>query len=435
MTSNAWIEITSVLENEFDEQQMNMWIRPLQTEHKGSVLRLLAPNEFNRDSVKERFLDRISFIANQLIPPVKIKLEIGTIQEVAKATVGSSGIEEVIESNLDSNYRFESFVEGKSNQMARAAAKQVAENPGAAYNPLLLYGGTGLGKTHLLHGIGHYIQENTPGATVVYLQSEVFVNGIVNAIRYHTIDAFKNKYRNVTALLIDDIQFLAGKARCQEEFFHTFNSLMNGRQQIVLACDRYPKEIDGLDDRLKSRFGWGLSVAVEPPDFETRVAILSRKAIEQGAHLSDEVSYFLAQRLRTHVRDLEGALNILIANSRFLGREITIDFTKESLRSLFSVQQRLVTVERIQRMVAEYYGIRVSDLLSKRRTQLITRPRHMAMWLAKELTDHSLPSLGNAFGGKDHTTVLSACRKMTSLFEIDAQLTEDRDKLIRQLTG
>ncbi len=435
MNSNTWTEILHVLAHDFDEQQMNMWVHPLQTEQTGLVLRLLAPNEHVRDSVETTFLKRISFIASKQNPPIEIQLSIGTLRQKIESLTETSNTEEVIESNLDSRYRFETFVEGKSNQMARAAAKQVAENPGTAYNPLLLYGGTGLGKTHLLHGIGHYILENTPGATVVYLQSEVFVNGIVNAIRQRTIDEFKNKYRNVTALLIDDIQFLAGKARCQEEFFHTFNSLMNGRQQIVLACDRYPKEIEGLDDRLKSRFGWGLSVAVEPPDFETRVAILSRKAIEQGAELTDEVSYFLATRLRTHVRDLEGALNVLIAHSRFLGREITVDFTKEALRNLIAVQDRLVTVERIQKIVAEYYGIRVKDLLSKRRTRLITRPRHMAMWLAKELTDHSLPELGNAFGGKDHTTVLSACRKMDSLFETDARLEEDRENLIRQLTG
>ncbi|MGV6851105.1 MAG: chromosomal replication initiator protein DnaA [bacterium] len=434
MSTTTWPDITRVLSHEFPEQEMNMWIHPLHADQQGDQLRLLAPNDYVKEKVSDLFLDRISFIAKQQQPPVSVRLSVGTNRK-KKASNNEPEDEEVIDSNLDPRYRFENFVQGKSNQMAHAAAKQVSENPGTAYNPLLLYGGTGLGKTHLLHGIGHYIQDNTPGARVVYLQSEVFVNGIVNAIRYKTIDAFKKKYRNVTALLIDDIQFLAGKSRCQEEFFHTFNTLMNGRQQIILTCDRYPSEVEGLDSRLKSRFGWGLSVAVEPPDFETRVAILSHKALEQGEHLDDEVCFFLAKRMRTHVRDLEGALNTLIAQSRFMGSRITVDFAKESLRSLLAVQQRLITVERIQKIVAEYYGIRVADLLSKRRTRNVTRPRHIAMWLAKELTDHSLPVLGDAFGGKDHTTVLSACRKMNQLFETDAQLGEDRDKLLRQLSG
>ncbi|MBO1408420.1 chromosomal replication initiation protein DnaA, partial [Vibrio cholerae] len=313
--------------------------------------------------------------------------------------------------------------------------RQVSDNPGAAYNPLFLYGGTGLGKTHLLHAVGNAIVDNNPNAKVVYMHSERFVQDMVKALQNNAIEEFKRYYRSVDALLIDDIQFFANKERSQEEFFHTFNALLEGNQQIILTSDRYPKEISGVEDRLKSRFGWGLTVAIEPPELETRVAILMKKAEDHQIHLPDEVAFFIAKRLRSNVRELEGALNRVIANANFTGRPITIDFVREALRDLLALQEKLVTIDNIQKTVAEYYKIKVADLLSKRRSRSVARPRQLAMALAKELTNHSLPEIGDAFGGRDHTTVLHACRKIEQLREESHDIKEDYSNLIRTLSS
>ncbi|AKP72222.2 Chromosomal replication initiator protein DnaA [Piscirickettsia salmonis] len=337
--------------------------------------------------------------------------------------------------NLNTSFTFESFVEGKSNQLARAAATQVAENPGSAYNPLFLYGGVGLGKTHLMHAVGNLIQQHNRNANVVYLHSERFVGDMVKALQNNAIDEFKNYYRSVDALLIDDIQFFAGKERSQEEFFYTFNSLLEGQQQIILTCDRYPKELNGLEERLKSRFGWGLTVAIEPPELETRVAILMTKAEQVDIHLPAEVAFFIAKRVNSNVRELEGALKRVIAHSRFTGHDITLEFVQEALKDLLALQEKLVTIENIQKTVADYYKIKINDLLSKRRSRSVARPRQIAMALAKELTNHSLPEIGDHFGGRDHTTVLHACRKIAELKEDQADIREDYVSLLRILSS
>ncbi|EDP99604.1 chromosomal replication initiator protein DnaA, partial [Shewanella benthica] len=338
-------------------------------------------------------------------------------------------------SNINPAYQFDNFVEGKSNQLGKAAAQQVAENPGGAYNPLFLYGGTGLGKTHLLHAVGNAIIKNNPNAKVVYMHSERFVQDMVKALQNNAIEEFKRYYRSVDALFIDDIQFFANKDRSQEEFFHTFNALLEGNHQVILTSDKYPKEIDGVEDRLKSRFGWGLTVAIEPPELETRVAILMRKALESGVNLPDEVAFFIAKRLRSNVRELEGALNRVIANANFTGRPITIDFVREALRDLLALQEKLVTIDNIQKTVAEYYKIKMADMLSKRRSRSVARPRQVAMALSKELTNQSLPEIGDAFGGRDHTTVLHACRRIAQLREENHDIKEDYANLIRTLSS
>lgn len=335
---------------------------------------------------------------------------------------------------LVDNYTFGNFVEGKSNQLALAAAGQVAENPGGSYNPLFLYGGVGLGKTHLMHAVGNALLQSNPEAKVVYLHSERFVADMVKALQLNAISDFKRYYRSVDALLIDDIQFFAGKERSQEEFFHTFNALLEGGQQMILTCDRYPKEIDGLEERLKSRFGWGLTVAVEPPELETRVAILMKKADQARIELPHEAAFFIAQRIRSNVRELEGALKRVIASAHFTSRPIDIDMIKDSLKDLLALQDKQVSMDNIQRTVAEYYKIKVADLMSKRRSRSVARPRQVAMALAKELTNHSLPEIGDSFGGRDHTTVLHACRKIKELRETDSDIREDYKNLLRSLT-
>lgn len=336
--------------------------------------------------------------------------------------------------NLNNSFTFDNFVEGKSNQLAHAAALQVAENPGGAYNPLFIYGGVGLGKTHLMQAVGTELMRHNPNAKVVYLHSERFVADMVKALQLNAINDFKRYYRSVDALLIDDIQFFSGKDRTQEEFFHTFNALLEGGQQMILTCDRYPKEIQGLEDRLTSRFGWGLTVAIEPPELETRVAILMRKADESNIKLSYDSAFFIAQKIRSNVRELEGALKRVIANSHFTGRVITPDFVRESLKDLLALQDKLVNIDNIQRIVAEYYKIKISDLLSKRRSRSVARPRQVAMSLAKELTHHSLPEIGDAFGGRDHTTALHAIRKIKELQDTDSEIREDYKQLMRILT-
>ncbi|MBT8150346.1 MAG: chromosomal replication initiator protein DnaA [Gammaproteobacteria bacterium] len=335
--------------------------------------------------------------------------------------------------NLIPHYQFDNFIEGKSNQMALATAKQVVENPGGSYNPLFLYGGVGLGKTHLMHAVGNELKRRKPGAKVVYLHSERFVADMIKALQLNAINDFKQFYRSVDALLIDDIQFFARKERSQEEFFHTFNALLEGGQQMILTCDRYPKEIDGVEERLKSRFSWGLTVAIEPPELETRAAILMRKAEQARMPLSQEVAFFLAQRVRSNVRELEGSLKRVIASANFLDKPITIELVKESLKDLLALQDKQVSIDNIQRTVADYYSIKIADLMGKRRNRSIARPRQVAMALAKELTNHSLPEIGDAFGGRDHTTVLHACRKIKELREQSNDIREDYRNLRRTL--
>ncbi|GAB2926433.1 chromosomal replication initiator protein DnaA [Rheinheimera gaetbuli] len=453
---SVWQNCLQALQAELPAQHFSMWIRPLQADSSDSGLTLYAPNRFVLDWVREKYLSRILELIQDYCgdDAPRLKFDVGSSQSnKARSTTPAPALamvapvapvpketpepapKSIVTSNVRANYTFTNFVEGKSNQLARAAASQVADNPGTAYNPLFIYGGTGLGKTHLLHAVGNGILAKKPDAKVIYMHSERFVQDMVKALQNNAIEEFKRYYRSVDALLIDDIQFFANKERSQEEFFHTFNALLEGNQQIILTSDRYPKEIDGVEDRLKSRFGWGLTIAIEPPELETRVAILMRKAHENQIRLPEEVAFFIAKRLRSNVRELEGALNRVIANANFTGRPITIDFVREALRDLLALQDKLVTIENIQKTVAEYYKIRVADLLSKRRSRSVARPRQMAMALSKELTNHSLPEIGDAFGGRDHTTVLHACRKIESLKEETHEIKEDFQNLIRTLSS
>ena len=437
MTQNIWHLCLQHLERELPPEDINTFIRPLEVVTSKNRTRLVAPNSYVRDHIATHYLERIRDIFEHLDHPrASVSIEDGLPS--ASAITNSkpqSTVRNRQTTGLDPRYRFDNFVLGKSNELGFAAASQIAQKPGDAYNPLLLYGSTGLGKTHLLHAIGNLIREQSPSKKVLYLDSERFVSDMIRALRHGAIDNFKKHYRSAGALLIDDIQFFAGKKSSQEEFFHTFNTLLDSNQQIVLTCDRYPKEVEGLEARLRSRFGWGLTVAIEPPDFETRVAILMNKAQEKGVQLDEPVAFLIAKRLRSHVRDLEGALNTLIANARFTGREITESFTREVLRDLLTVHDRLITIENIQKTVCEYYKMRMAELLSKRRPRSIARPRQMAMALCKELTQHSLPEIGDAFGGRDHTTVLHACRTIERLCETDGRLREDKVKLLRSLTA
>ncbi|MGE0080319.1 MAG: chromosomal replication initiator protein DnaA [Thiohalomonadaceae bacterium] len=450
MTPAVWKKCLEWLEQDLPAQHFNTWIRPLQAEQDGTVLRLLAPNKFVLEWVKDKYAARIKELLAQFEDGEALGLAfaVGSRRPSPAPVVtrkdAPARVEEVREpapaqaptrrSNLNPAFLFSNFVEGKSNQLARAASMQVGENPGGAYNPLFLYGGVGLGKTHLMHAVGNLIQSRKPGANVVYLHSERFVADMVKALQHNAINEFKRYYRSVDALLIDDIQFFAGKERSQEEFFHTFNALLEVQQQVILTCDRYPKEVNGLEERLKSRFGWGLTVAIEPPDFETRVAILMQKAEQARVDLPEDVAFLIAKRIRSNIRELEGALRRVIANAHFTARPITVDFAKEALSDLLALQDKLVSVENIQKTVAEYYKIRVADLLSKRRTRSVARPRQVAMALAKELTSHSLPEIGDAFGGRDHTTVLHACRKVRELKETDSRVAEDFANLLRTLS-
>jgi len=452
-----WGKCLQLLEQELSDQQLNTWIRPLQVIEDANALRLLAPNRFVLDWVNQNFLEQITRIKDQLTSdnPVKLSIEIGSqnrnptpppaasisatqsnpvyINETSFAPTPS--VVKNIDHNLNAGFSFDNFVEGKSNQLAKAASQQVAENPSDAYNPLFLYGGVGLGKTHIMHAVGNRMRENNPDAKIVYLHSERFVSHMIKALQHNAIDEFKHFYRSLDALLIDDIQFFAGKERSQEEFFHTFNALLEGGRQIILTCDRYPKEIEGLEERLKSRFGWGLPVCIEPPELETRVAILHKKAEEFGIALPNEVAFFIGKRIRSNIRELEGSLRRVMATANFTGKPITLEFAKDTLRDLIALQDRLVTIENIQKTVAEYYKIRSSDLLSNRRSRSITRPRQVAMALSKELTNHSLPEIGDAFGGRDHTTILHGCRKIVELRESDNKINEDYINLLRILSN
>ncbi|HEY5717658.1 MAG TPA: chromosomal replication initiator protein DnaA [Motiliproteus sp.] len=494
MAVEVWQRCLGYLQEEFSSQQFNTWIRPLKAEAAdGDCLRLTAPNRFVMDWVSDKYLSRIKELLSEhgegLVSEVVLEVGLNSLRQPQRAVhnlaARSSGTpspkaarivprmvepvpppvqpdllqpesravakpkkeakkkERLIEveggirhqTHLNNLFTFETFVQGKSNQLALAAAQQVAENPGGAYNPLFIYGGVGLGKTHLMHAVGAAMLKRNPNAKIVYLHSERFVADMVKALQLNAINDFKRYYRNVDALLIDDIQFFANKDRSQEEFFHTFNALLEGGQQMILTCDRYPKEINGLEDRLKSRFGWGLTVAVEPPELETRVAILMKKAEEAKVRLPHDAAFFIAQKIRSNVRELEGALKRVIANAHFTGSRITTEFIRESLKDLLALQDKLVSIDNIQRVVAEYYKIKVADLHSKRRTRSVARPRQVAMALSKELTNHSLPEIGNAFGGRDHTTVLHACRKVAELRETDTDIREDYKNLLRLLSS
>ena len=495
MAEVIWQHCLGHLQAELPTQQFNTWIKPLQIDSLSAdqTVRLIAPNRFVKDWVVDKFLDRINELASEAgnekipvvvgvnsSPPSFVQQAPGITQPVAAAPgpqvcpstalstvsqtkqvtsqqVGSTiaprqqaisarppspsapkeRVSKVIAhpDSLNNDFRFENFIEGKSNQLALAAARQIAENPGGSYNPLFIYGGVGLGKTHLMHAVGNALKARKPDAKIVYLHSERFVADMVKALQLNAINDFKRFYRSVDALLIDDIQFFAGKERSQEEFFHTFNALLEGDHQMILTCDRFPKEIDGLEERLKSRFGWGLTVAVEPPELETRVAILIEKA--QGLHvdLPHDAAFFIAQRISSNVRELEGALKRVIASAHFTGRSIDVPMVRDSLKDLLALQDRLVSIDNIQRTVAEHYKIKMSDMLSKRRTRSVARPRQVAMSMAKKLTNHSLPEIGEAFGGRDHTTVLHACRKVKELQDSSTEMREDLKLLTRLLTS
>ncbi len=445
---DAWPRCLERLEAELPAEDVHTWLKPLQATQRNEVTVLYAPNAFVVEHVRERYLARIRELLTYFAGSGEVSLEIGALPRpvaapreaadvpvVAGATRAPAASAEPYNGHLDSHYTFENFVEGRSNQLGRAAAWQASLKPGdRAHNPLLLYGGTGLGKTHLMFAAGNAMRAANPGMRVLYLRSEQFFSAMMKSLQDKTMDAFKRQFQQVDALLIDDIQFFAGKDRTQEEFFHTFNALFDGRQQIILTCDRYPREVEGLEPRLKSRLAWGLSVAIEPPDFETRAQIVLSKARERGAAIPEDVAFLLAKKMRSNVRDLEGALNTLSARANFTGRAITVEFAQETLRDLLRAQQQAIGIPNIQKVVADYYGLQMKDLLSKRRTRSLARPRQMAMALAKELTEHSLPEIGDAFAGRDHTTVLHACRQIRTLMETDGKLREDWDKLIRKLS-
>lgn len=495
MLDKVWQQCLDQLRSELPSHQFNTWLKPLGLSAESEELMLSAPNRFIANWVRDKYLERIQTVvegygyagqvaievrskggarsftssqrdqspasssgravasapAAQTMPaPAAPDNESGdstvlqsseesrpvmaSSEGVAVKTTGAARGRNKVQSYLNKSFTFQSFVEGKSNQLALAASQQVAENTGGAYNPLFIYGGVGLGKTHLMQAIGNEIISNNPSAKVVYLHSERFVADMVKALQLNAMAEFKRFYRSLDALLIDDIQFFAKKDRSQEEFFHTFNALLEGNQQVILTCDRFPKEIDGLEDRLKSRFGWGLTVAVEPPDLETRVAILMKKAEQAKVKLPAEAAFFIAQRIRSNVRELEGALKRVIANAQFIGAPIDTALVKEALKDLLALQDKQVSIDNIQRTVAEYYKIKISDLHSKRRSRSIARPRQVAMALSKELTQHSLPEIGDAFGGRDHTTVLHACRKVKELRETNQDIREDYSNLLRTLT-
>lgn len=456
---SVWNRCLSHLSNELTHEEMNTWVLCLQPLETDDGIKLFAPNRFVQDWVQNNYAARISEIACALAQRegFNVLIDIGSgeiaapAKPVAQANGQNNGLtdgltngsahtaprvrrpQQEFATGLNPNFNFDTYIEGKSNQIGRAAALQIGENPGTSYNPLFVYGGVGLGKTHLMQAVGNLMVSR--GRTKVkYLHSERYVREMVKSLQTGTINDFKSHYRSLDALLIDDIQFFAGKDRSQEEFFHTFNSLIEAGQQIILTSDRYPKEINGVEERLKSRFGWGLTVAVEPPELETRVAILNTKAEQSGFTLPDDVSFFIAKHIVSNVRELEGALRRVIANSEFTGKPITIDFAKAALRDLLAVQEKLVTIENIQKTVCEYYKVRNSELLSKKRNRSIARPRQVAMYLSKTLTRHSLPEIGEAFGGRDHTTVLHANRKIKELIQSDSRMEEDLKMLTRLLS-
>jgi chromosomal replication initiator protein len=435
----VWPRCLERLEAELPAEDVHTWLKPLQADAREDRLTLYAPNAYVVDEVRSRHLERIRQLADHFAGmPMPVHLEVGAIPRAAVPVVASHAqklADSSHVSSLDPHYTFDNFVEGRSNQLGRAAALQAAQRPGdRAHNPLLLYGGTGLGKTHLMFAAGNLMRAQDPSSRVLYLRSEQFFSAMMKALQDKAMDQFKAQFRSVSALLLDDIQFFAGKDRTQEEFFHTFNALFEGKQQIILTCDRYPREVENLEPRLKGRLSWGLSVAIDPPDFETRAAIVMSKAAERGLRIPEDVALLMARKMRSNVRDLEGALNTLAARANFTGRMITVEFAQETLRDLLRAQQQAISIGNIQKTVADYYQLRLADLTSKRRTRSLARPRQMGMALAEELSEHSLPEIGDAFGGRDHTTVLHGCKRIRALIETDGKLREDWEKLIRKMT-
>ena len=468
-----WQQCLTQLEHEFPSQEINTWLRSLHAVEKPKALYLLAPNPIVLQHIHEIFLPHIlrhvrnlsgdhsfdvmlqigSRSAPKPLPKPPVTAVSAHPSPVAPPTSTAAVVNHPLNSAdlnlltpaaaserfvnaLNIKMTFENFVEGKSNQLARAAALQVGEHPGSSYNPLFLYGGVGLGKTHLMHAIGNCILKANPEAHVLYVYAERFVNDMVNALRTSRIEEFKQHYRSVDALLIDDIQFFANKDRSMEEFFHTFNALLEGQKQIILTSDRYPRDVEGLDDRLRSRFNWGLTMQIEPPDLETRVAILRKKAEDHELYLPKDIAFFIAKHFRSNIRDLEGALQRVIASMRLRCiQEINMDFVHDVLRDQLASQDKMVSISNIKKTVAKYYNVRITEMDSKRRTRSVARPRQVAMALAKELTSHSLPEIGTEFGGRDHTTVLHACRKIVELRESDPRMEEDYRILIRSLTS
>ena len=455
MVNDIRNECLVYLEQELDEQVLNTWIKPLQVKVSADTIMLLAPNKFVCNWVKDKYQEVIEnilkvitkndsivvqiSIGNEGFDPILKPVESAPIkvedkQESQPVIINTPKTMPIVNNNLNSIYTFAKFIDGKSNRLAKEAASQVSNNLGGAYNPLLIYGGTGLGKSHLMHSIGNALLQENPKARILYMHSEAYVQSMITALQNNNIESFKAFYRNLDCLLIDDIQFFAGKGHSQEEFFHTFNHLLEGKQQIVLTSDVYPKEIDGLEDRLKSRFSWGLTVYIEPPEFETRVAILKSKAKQKDIDLINNVAFFIADKIRSHVRDLEGALNRVIASANFTGETITVEYVEECLSDVLAVQQKLISISNIQKIVSDYYNIRTSDMLSSRRNRSISQPRQLAMYFCKELTTHSLPEIGKAFGGKDHTTVIYAIKKIKEALKKNTLIAEDYKKISRQIT-
>ena len=433
MSLEFWSKFTEKLESKLTQEEFNTWVRPLKGSLNDKTLEITAPNDFVLNYVMQNLSDEITNTVNKEIK--------GNISLVYKTLDKETFVDKYQskqtkpQTKLVESYIFDSFVEGKSNHVALAAAKQVASNPSGDYNPLFIYGGVGLGKTHLMHAVGNEILRESPDKRIVYVHSEKFVSDMVKALQLGAMNEFKSFYRNADALLIDDIQFFAGKEQSQEEFFHTFNALLDQNNQMILTCDKYPKEIDGLEDRLKSRLGWGLPVVIDPPELETRAAVLLKKASIMGVNLPEDCAIYIAQRIRSNIRELEGALKRVSANAKFTNKPIDLALVKDALKDLFVISAKMVSIENIQKTVSEYYNIKLSDLLSKRRSRSITRPRQLAMALTKELTNHSLPEIGEAFNGRDHTTVLHACKKIAELRKEDPSQEEDYRNLNRALTN
>ncbi len=437
MQNKVWDDCLTILKSDLTESQFNTWIKPLSVieDEEAQSLTLLAPNKFVVNWVQKNYLEKIKTVASKRLDgKATVAISIGDEPYTRSSTPKQKNkVVTPVGSPLNNRYVFDNFVGGKSNQLARAAALQITENPGLSYNPFFIYGGVGLGKTHLMQSVGNAIKENHPDKKVAYVHSERFVGEMVSALQHNALNVFKNDYRSLDVLLIDDIQFFAGKDKSQEEFFHTFNVLLESNSQIIITSDKYPKEIKGLEERLRSRFGWGLTVSIDPPEMETCVAILMVKSELENFDLPEDVAFFIAKNIRSNVRELEGALRKVIASSTFTGREVSVDLAKECLRDLLSLQSRQVTIENIQKVVAEYYNIRVSDLHSKRRSRSITRPRQVAMSISKELTKNSLPEIGDRFGGRDHTTVIHACKKVAELKNTEIKVLEDYNNIKRLL--
>ena len=441
--NSFWRYCLSHFEKELPAQQFTTWIKPLKVQIEGDTLTLIAPNRFVLQWIRDKFYTRIQELATaRLERPIEIRLLLGEkdAKDAAPAAATPPPTPEIPQpkgtrdiSRLNPAFTFDTFVTGKANELARAAATQVAERPGAAYNPLFIYGGVGLGKTHLIHAIGNHLHARDPGSKIRYIHAEQYVSDVVRAYQHKAFDDFKRYYHSLDLLLIDDIQFFSGKSRTQEEFFYAFNALIESHKQVVITCDTYPKEISGMENRLISRFGWGLTVAVEPPELEMRVAILLKKAEVEAVSLDQSVAFFLAKHIQSNVRELEGGLKRVLAYARFSGQELSIDLCREALRDLLAVQNRQVSIENIQRTVADYYKIKVAEMYSKKRSRNVARPRQIAMALAKELTQLSLPDIGEAFGGRDHTTVLHACRKIADLRNSNGDITRDVNSLLKVL--